>query len=260
MDNTASTSTLAGMDIVLTRPAGSAVALSARWRAEGARCLNIPLISIRPRADDAALQIALADAERADALVFASPNAARCCLRLRADFRPHGRIFAQGPATAAVLHRHGLAASVPARGFTTEDLLHDDFFADVAGKRVLRLAGTGGRDLLLRSLRERGADAEAIALYRRVPARLDRRHHDALAAMPDPVVLISSAESLALLPPALGVAVWTRLRHCRVLVSSPRLHLAAREAGFQRIHDAASAASADLRAGLAELAEASRGR
>lgn len=252
--------TFKDVDIVLTRPAGSAQTLARTLRAQGAHCINLPVLSIRPLAATASLLDALTRAEQADALVFASPNAVRYCWRLRADFRPRGLVFAQGPATAAALRRRGQACIVPRHGYTTEDLLQHEFFSDVAGKCIVRLAGIGGRDLLIGALRDRDADATAIALYQRQPARLDRRHHTALAAMTDPVLVVSSAETLALLPDIVDPAMWQRLRAGRLLVSSERLRAAAEHAGFTVICTAASAASADLRAGLSRFPDASQGR
>jgi uroporphyrinogen-III synthase len=169
-------------------------------------------------------------------------------------------VFAQGPATARALQRHGVDATLPDRGYTSEDLLSHNFFSAVDGKRVVRLAGQGGRDLLLSSLRARGCDASAIALYQRVPARWQQRHRDILHAYADPVLVISSAETLEGLRLRLVNAQWERLRNWRVLVSSVRLEAAALDAGCAHVHVARSAASADLRAGLMALTEASRGR
>lgn len=259
MDNLDSAA-LAGIDIVLTRPVGGAAALLRSLRGLGARCINLPMLSIRDCAADVELIAGLADAEQADAIVFASVNAVRACWRLNPHFAPRGRVFAQGPATATALRGHGQTATVPAQGYATEDLLRDDFFKEVGGRRIVRMAGVGGRDLLVQALRNGGAQATAIALYARVPSRLDRRHLNALMQMPDPIVVVTSAESLARLPLAVSVSIAAHLLGRRLLVSSRRLHDEAAALGFTRIAQAHSAASADLRAGLGRLADASRGR
>jgi uroporphyrinogen-III synthase len=251
---------LAGLDLVLTRPVGAADAMARRWRSEGARCINLPMYSIRVLSASAALTASLRAAMLADALVFASPNAVSACLHHCPDFSPVGRVFAQGPATAKALRRHGIEASAPAQGYTSEDLLADPYFASVAGHRIVRLAGEGGRLLLIETLTRAGALASAIALYRRQPARLDLRHRRALDGLQDPVLVVSSLESLERLPQVLADLGRSDLYASRLLVSSGRLRLRAAALGFARIHEAHSAASADLRAGLEVLAEASRAR
>lgn len=251
---------LHGIDIVLTRPVGAARSLIASLRAAGANCINLPVQSVRRLGVTPALLQDLAAAERADAIVFASPMAVRACYRLHPGFNAHGVVLAQGPATARVLRRHGVEAMVPSQGFTTEDLLQQPFFDRVKGRHVVRLAGQGGRDLLVNTLRASGARADAIALYQRVPARWTRQHRQWLSRLSDPVLVVTSTEALELLPRLLDAEQWERARRWRMLVSSPRLELAARSAGVQRVACAASAASADLRAGLLILAEASRGR
>lgn len=251
---------LRGLDVVLTRPVGSARALVRRCCGEGARCVNLPLMSIRALPATCALQAALANAEHADAVVFASATAVRACFRVRPGFHAPALAFAQGPATARALRRCGVEPILPDHGFTSEDLLRHPFFDTATGKRVVRLSGLGGRDWLLDRLRAQGSDASAIALYQRVPARWNRHHHQALGRFADPVLVISSSEGLEVLPRLLDAGQWERVQRWRVLVSSPRLEAAARAAGFKRVHRAASAASADLRAGLLTLAKASRGR
>ncbi len=251
---------LIGLDLVLTRPVGAADAIMRRWRAEGARCINLPIFSIRDVSTSPELLDRLREAKAADALVFASPSAVAAWLRLAPGLQPTGRVFAQGPATARALRRAGIDATVPTQGFTSEDLLRDPYFMAVAGRRIIRLAGEGGRTLLLQTLVHAGADASAIALYRRLPARLDKRHRLALAALADPVLIVSSMDSLERLPTVIAELERDDLREGRLLVSSERLSARARALGFDRVHVADSAASADLRAGLECLTEASRAR
>jgi len=91
-------------------------------------------------------------------------------------------------------------------------------------------------------------------VYRRMPARLDRRHFAALSRLSrSACVLLSSTEALHNLRgqlPAPALAHWLA---ATAVVSSERLAVVAREAGFARVHVAASALSADLLAGALAL-------
>jgi uroporphyrinogen-III synthase len=108
--------------VVLTRPVGSARSMQRSLLRAGARCVNLPLLSIRDLAASDALLAALAGAATADAVVFASPNAVRACYRLHPAFEAPALTFAQGPATARALRRRGVHAILPEQGFTSEDL------------------------------------------------------------------------------------------------------------------------------------------
>lgn len=245
---------------MLTRPVGSAKALCRRLERDGADCVNLPVLAIRNFPAEEALIGLLASAVHVDAVVFASPTAVRACFRLCPQFRAPGWVFAQGPATARALLRKGLPSIQPEQGYTSEDLLLHPYFDAVAGKRVLRLSGQGGRDLLVSQLRARGCDASVIALYRRVPARWQKRQLDLIDTLVDPILVVTSAEALQVLVQRCVPEQWARIRRWRILVCSSRLEAAAYQQGFRRIHLARSAASADLRAGLLALAEASQGR
>ena len=246
--------------VLLTRPLGEADHLLRLLRGDGWSCRNIPLFALRDLPASAVLQADLRQAERADALVFASPNAVRACFRLRPEFAPTGQLFAQGPATARALRQRGLPCSTPSAGFTTEDLLAHPYFSDIHGRRILRVSGTNGRELLLASLRDRGAQARVLALYARVPVPWTSRHLRCLTASVDALWVVSSKDSVIELRQRLMQPTLQHALHWPLLVSSHRLAEIAHDLGFTRLHTAASAASADLRAGLQALKDRSQSR
>jgi len=245
---------LSGCAVVLTRPAGSETEALADLRRLGAEACNLPVIDLQPLPISQALLTGLEAAELTDAVVFASPAAVQFCFLHKADFAPRGSVFAQGPGTQQALAARAIAALVPTAGFTSEDLLELPWFQQVAGKSVVRIGGRGGREELVETLLARRAKAQAVAVYERQTAYLGPSQIQALASMVDPLLVITSAETLHSLPGLLPEKLRQHLRAGRILVSSPRLAHLAQHAGFARISVAASAVWADLRASLLGLA------
>ncbi|MDE1959764.1 MAG: uroporphyrinogen-III synthase, partial [Xanthomonadaceae bacterium] len=196
----------------------------------------------------ASARAALAAALRGAALVFVSPAAVRFAARL-APLRPAPatRVLAVGQATARALLRHGVPdAGVPRRQ-DSEGLLGLAPLDAPRGRMIAVVGAAGGRGLLQRQLRARGATLREVTVYRRLPARLDTRHLAPLAAARDPLyLLLSSSEALNHLRAALPAPAWARLRRATAIVSSERLAAAARAAGLLRVHVAASALAPDL--------------
>jgi len=238
---------LAGATLLVTRPAGAARALIARIRTLGGATLSLPGLSARTTRD-----ATIAPRLRAvsfDDWIFTSPAAVRACFELAPSLRlrRRSRAFALGAGTRRALARHGVEAFMPESGADSEALLALPMLADVRSRRIALIGAPGGRNLIAPTLRERGAQVEAIDVYERRAPRLTRRHFDALAAAPQPwITLLSSAEALAnlcaLLPPDLA----TRWRAQPLVVASERLAALARAQGFDDIGVARSALGADL--------------
>ena len=242
---------LAGRVVVITRPAGTATALSRRVRALGGQPLALPGLSLRGVEDARAAASALRAALRDDVLVFTSPAAVRFAAQL-APLRTRATVLAVGQGTARALRRHGIAAIAPPRQ-DSEGLLEQPALRELHGRRVALIGAPGGRGLLREQFAARGADLREVHVYRRVAPRLLRRHIDAAAALPRSArVLLSSAEALDSLRQRLPPSAWARLCAATTVASSERLAAAARAAGFARVRIAASAMGADL------LAEAAR--
>ena len=189
-----------------------------------------------------ALLAALGD----ELLLFTSPTAVRFAARL-APLHTSAVVLAVGQGTARALRRHGVDTPLVPRRQDSEGLLGHPALANLRGRRVALISAPGGRGVLRQQLTARGAVLREVAVYRRVPARLDRRHFDALLHLPaSACVLLSSAEALHNLSHQLPPAALARWLTATAVVSSDRLTEAARSAGFTRIVRAASALSADL--------------
>lgn len=227
---------LAGTRTAITRPAGTATALARRIAVLGGVPLLLPGSSLRPPSDPEAARAALQAALGCDFTIFTSPAAVRFVRRLGAP-RACGRILAPGTGTLRALHRAGFTgAAAPARE-DSEGLLGLPELEAVAGKHIGIVGAAGGRGLLDTELTRRGASVAHAHVYRRAPARLDRRHAEALladAARPL-YVLLSSGEALANVLTALPAAARHALLGATAVVSSQRLAGIARNAGFTRV-------------------------
>lgn len=159
---------LAGVGVLVTRPARQAAGLVAQLAALGARPLVFPAIVILPPADTAALERVHTALDRYDIAVFVSANAVEYGVPAAGRWPARLRAFAPGPGTAAALAAAGVhGATIPATTFDSEGLLALPALRDVRGKRVAIFRGDGGREVLGDTLRERGAHVDYVGCYRR---------------------------------------------------------------------------------------------
>lgn len=169
---------LAGVGILVTRPARQAGALASRISAEGGRPILFPALEIEP-VPEAELGCAMEEVAAADLGIFVSPNAAR--FGLAALARKGGRGFAGrhaavGPGTAAELKKAGVREVItPETGFDSEALLAVLPLDEMAGKHVVIFRGNGGREHLGEVLKGRGARVTNVSCYRRIRPSGDMR-------------------------------------------------------------------------------------
>lgn len=239
-----SASTLAEIVVVVTRPASTSGPLARRIRLLHGTPIRLPGLSVRAAAAAPRFQ-----ASRFDALIFTSPTAVRFAFIAEPAMRipRRTRIFAIGTGTQRALTRRGVTSLAPRARADSEGLLALPELAEVRGRRFAVIGAPGGRDLIAATLRERGAEVEAIHVYERVAPRLTRRHFETLDRAPDPLItLISSGEALANLVARLPAEALARLRRQMLVVSSARLAALAQANAFEDIHLATSALPADL--------------
>ncbi|WP_158882940.1 uroporphyrinogen-III synthase [Rhodanobacter sp. L36] len=236
---------LHGRTVVITRPAGTAVAAVRQVRARGGVPLLLPGLALRGIANEDEAAIALGAALADELLIFSSPAAVRFAARLR-PLRTKAAVLAVGEGTARVLRRHGIDALTPLRQ-DSEGVLDHAALRDIRDRHVALIGAPGGRGVLREQLAARGAILRELHVYRRGAPRLDRRHMHAIETLPaSACVLISSAEALHNLRQLLSPAALAKLRAATLVVSSERLMNVAKDAGFQRLIRAASALTADL--------------
>lgn len=273
---------LAGLTVLVTRPAGRADELLAAIAAAGGRGRHAPLLAVAAldaQRDAAALAhteacvVALARYQRVIAistnavhygLIFIRRHWHLAAAAATADgagsqraappvpVPPHW--YGIGAATAAALAQQGIAAVAAGAGMTSEALLALPEFRAPAGERVLILRGVGGRETLAATLRARGAEVDYAECYRRERPPLDAAAVAALWQPPADAVCVNSAETLANLWHYLPEPARQLYRARPLLVPSARVAEQAHALGFARVLTAADAGTAATVAALKTLA------
>lgn len=229
---------LAGVGILVTRPAHQAAGLAQRISALGGTPLLFPGIEIEP------LATGPLDLAGVDLAIFVSPNAVEHAadpIRTAGGLPAGARIAAIGPSTAAELGKRPWAgrANRPIlmsdAGSDSEALLALLPAAEVNGCRVAIFRGAGGRALLGDTLRARGARVEYVETYRRsrpqgdMAALLSRWQAGQIGGS-----LATSAEIVANLFAMAGQAArW--MRAAPMFVPHPKVAAAAFRLGVQSL-------------------------
>ncbi len=186
---------LAGIGVLITRPAHQAQGLAERVEALGGTALCWPTLDIVPPHDPTAAARTLAHLAEFDLLVFVSANAVTHGLALAGPLPDGIQVAVVGDGTArAVAEQTGRTPDLrPADRFDSEGLLALPQLQDMHGRRVLIVRGDGGRELLAETLRARGATVEYAEVYRRaVP---EAAPAEALQALVDGRVQVVTATS-----------------------------------------------------------------
>ncbi len=200
---------LNGAAVLVTRPSGQAGKLVRAIEAEGGTAIVFPVIDIAPLHPDA-VAVAAHRLKPPDIALFVSRNAVQYGL----PYSGSAAIGAIGPATAHAIEESGYEVAIrPDAGFDSEHLLASPALADVAGQTVRIIRGTTGRELLGRTLAERGADVEYLSVYERRLPEYEKAELDAITAQLErgtvgaiTVMSVESLHNLLDLLPASGVA------------------------------------------------------
>lgn len=159
-------SPLQGIGVLVTRPRAQAAELIAAIQDKGGMAIPFPVIEIVPR-EAASIAMDAKALPEPDIALFVSRNAVY-----------HGLAYARGamkgatgPTTAAAIEAAGASVEiVPRQGYDSESLLAEPALQNVSGKHVWIIRGGDGRELLARTLTERGANVHYLAVYeRRLP-------------------------------------------------------------------------------------------
>lgn len=195
---------LSGRVVVVTRPRLKSGGAAAALAAKGARVIFAPLIrTVAPRSWKA-LDRAIKNLRRYDAVAFTSANAVdffflRCRKLLAGKPVSPRTVAAVGRATEKAIAVHGWACTVMPEDARSEGLAR--ILRVPRGSRVLIPRAERGLDTLPRSLRKNGARVTVVPAYRTVPdpegLRALRR---ALALGADAVTFASPSAAVPAVP------------------------------------------------------------
>ena len=241
---------LQGVRVLVTRPEPAAKRLADAFAAEGAIAACVPAIAIAPVEDRRSAERLHARLADVSVAVFTSVNSVDGFFALMPDTtgdRLPPVVLAVGRATARALRDRGVAGvHTPSGRFDSEGLLACPQLQarPVAHRLVALVKGEGGRDLLGRELRRRGAEVIEASVYRRrTPERLSGML-DGVRESTD-VVTATSAEALEnLLDATPWAASWLSRRI--VVAASERVADVARARSLSRVAVACGADAASI--------------
>lgn len=230
---------LAGVRVLVTRPAGQTDGLIQQLTAHGAHPVPFAAIEILAPRDTKALLATCQALAQFDWAIFISPNAVTRTLSLlqtrQQPWPPGVRIAAIGRGSARELRRWGHTEVVaPSGRFDSESLLALAPLQDIVGRRIVIFRGEGGRELLGDTLTARGAHITYAECYRRsaptadIAVLLRRWARDGLD-----VVTLTSVEGLHNLYEVLGQVGRQWLSRTPLIVASARIGAAARALGLE---------------------------
>ena len=246
---------LQGVAVLVTRPEQQATPLCRLLESRGATAIRLPALQIKPAGDRRELMAAVNPIEAFDLIIFTSSNAVRFGASLLGQHRDL-QVAAIGPATARALDQAGIRVTVaPAHGFDSENLLAHPELERAAGRRVLIVKGTRGRELLQEQLAGRGAQVILAEVYerRRATPGMERLAalETAFGAGEIQVITATSVEIAASLLELATPALRREFDRVHWLVPSARVGAALRERGVTaRILQADSAEDHDLVAAI----------
>lgn len=246
---------LAGIGVLITRPARQAAGFAQKIAALGGTPVIFPAIVILPPPDRGPLERAHAALSTYDLAFFVSANAVEYGAPDPRSW-PAGLVpFAPGPGTAEALAAVGIGGTrIPTTTFDSEGLVTLPELVDVRGKRAVIFRGDGGREHLGITLGERGACVDYVACYRRAkPESGVAGLTEAFGAGRIHAVTITSSEGLDNLWELAGDAMRSAWRACPTFVPHPRIAARARELGLAVF--ATAGGDAGLIAGLLEWAK-----
>ena len=219
---------LAGVSVLVTRPAHQAGPLVEKIEAAGGRAVIFPAVEIGDVEDDAALQAVLGRIATYDLAIFVSANAVEKAYERMGAFPEGLRCAAVGKATMRALEAHGIErVLIPETGFDSEGLLELSELKHVEGSRIVIFRGVGGRELLAEELRKRGAQVDYAECYRRIrPA-----HHPVLAEDSIQAVTATSGEIVVNL--CAMTEDWVRRKP--IFLTHERIGEIARQCGFGQV-------------------------
>ena len=250
------TNPLAGVRILVTRPAHQAGPLAEAINKAGGEVRLFPALAIGPKPLTGAEREQLQLLDQVDTAFFISPNAVQHALdaidKEGITIPAEMRLACVGAGSEQALAQRGYSKVIRPEGtFTSEGLLSRPEFSDMHGRRVIIFRGNGGRELLKQTLQARGAEVNYIECYQRMlpdddPAPLNQMiENNELDA-----ISVTSSDALRNLLQLTRDELQPRLKNLPLFVVSPRMSEVANELGFTRVHTSKRATDEEILAAL----------
>ena len=259
--------TLAGISVLLTRPATQAVGIAQAIHNLGGNVVSLPLLEIEAITERVAvekLKSSIMALDNYDAAIFISTNAATLGVEWIENYWPQLPLgieaYAVGPGTAEILRKLPWQVHCSDTGVTSEDLLALPGLLNVKDKRIALFRGQGGRELIAESLRTRGARVDYLELYARTVPQYSR--DEVLQQIEREginVVVTTSMQVLDSFLHLIDTATVSSelLRRLSVIVPSQRVREHALAAGFKHVINAGGADDQTVLRSLQQLQSAS---
>ncbi|HCK76081.1 MAG TPA: uroporphyrinogen-III synthase [Gammaproteobacteria bacterium] len=227
------------VSVVVTRAIHQADELCRLVEKAGAEAIRFPVTKIEPVDDhDPVLAEGLDALDQIEIAIFVSPNAATYGLsllkRLDRHLPENARVLAVGPGTARQLGDRGIRVSAMPNGkYDSETLLSLPDLEAVAGRSVLIVRGTAGRELLAEELSQRRARVLHLPCYQRSP--MDQPDPEIVSRWADQgfdALILTSVSATDHLWSMLGIDVTTLLENMTIVASSERIARHCKSLGF----------------------------
>ena len=201
------------LNVLVTRPIHQSENLAKLIREKGGNPILFPVIEIQP------VQANLLDYNfnEFDLAIFISANAVKYSIPVNIE------CFAVGKATANCLK----TAKFPAPPFNSEALLEMPEMQEsaISGKKIAVFRGEGGRELLAKTLKQRGASVTYINVYKRVQPPVPAWIHN----IKIDIIVITSSEGLQNFMNMLDGQAW--IRNTPMVLISERIKVVAERLG-----------------------------
>lgn len=236
--------------MLVTRPAHQSQHFIELLESSGASAIPYPTIEISPVLPNDLLNQRLAALDSYQLIIFISANAVEYGLKSIENSGKsikHAAIVAIGASTAKALANYQIPVAIkPGKDFTSEALLQmPDMQSDaMAGKNILIIRGTGGREYLAQTLRSRGAQVDYLEVYQRSIPESDSHHLIELwNSKGIHIVTVTSNEALKNLYDMLNKKGQDYLLNTPVIVPGQRCAELATQLGFHNSIEMAASAT-----------------